>query len=301
MTRPPFVEANGACIPVLGLGTSPLHGETCSQAVQWALETGYRHIDTAANYGNEEDVGAGLKASGVAREEVFVTTKVWHTDLKPVDLWRSTEASLKRLGLSQVNLLLIHWPNSEVPLSETMSALNAVKRQGLTRHIGVSNFSVHLLDDAVRLSSEPLAVNQCGYHPYLDQSRIRAACQKHGMAFASYSPLGGGSVTEHPAVRTAASVLGKGAIVLNPFIRAIAFLTGRHALLKDPTIREIASAHGKTAAQVVLRWHVQQPATIAIPRSSSRQRIAENLDIFDFELSDEEMQRITSLTRLDGR
>jgi diketogulonate reductase-like aldo/keto reductase len=265
MTKAPLVEANGAHIPALGLGTWTLRGEACSEAVQWALEAGYRHIDTAAMYGNEEAVGAGLKASNVPRDQIFVTTKVWHSDLRPSELMRSAEASLQRLGLSQVDLLLIHWPNSDVPLNETVSALNEAKRQGLTRHIGVSNFSVRLLDEAVQHSSEPLVVNQCEYHPYLDQTHVRAACRKHGMAFTSYCPLGKGDLT------------------------------------KNPVIQALASAHGKTPGQVVLRWHVQQPSTVAIPKSGNQGRIAENLDIFDFELSADEMQQISGLARPDGR
>lgn len=265
MTTTPLVEANGARIPSLGLGTWTLRDSACSDAVQRALQAGYRHIDTAAMYSNEGAVGTGLKASGLARDEIFVTTKVWHSDLAPDDLRRSTEASLTRLGLSHVDLLLIHWPNSDIPLVETLTALNNMKRQGLTRHIGVSNFSARLVEEAVRLSREPLVVNQCEYHPYLDQRRVRNACQKHGLAFSSYCPLGKGE------------------------------------LMKDPAIQAIASMHAKTPAQVVLRWHVQQPATVAIPKSGNPGRIAENLDIFDFALSDEEMRRISELARADGR
>lgn len=265
MTATPLVEANGARIPSLGLGTWTLRDEACSEAVRWALEAGCRHIDTAAMYGNEEAVGAGIRASGLERDAFFLTTKVWHSDLAPNDLRRSAETSLRRLGMSQVDLLLIHWPNSDIPLGETVRALNAVKRQGLARHIGVSNFSPRLVEEAVRLSDEPLVVNQCEYHPYLDQSRVREACRKHGLAFTAYCPLGKGDLT------------------------------------KDPAIQAIASTHGKTPAQVVLRWHVQQPGTIAIPKSGNRSRIAENLEIFDFALSENEMQQMSNLARPDGR
>jgi diketogulonate reductase-like aldo/keto reductase len=293
MTPVPFVESNGARIPALGLGTWPLRDEVCSNAVQRALEVGYRHIDTAAMYGNEAAVRVGLKASGVPREEVFITTKVWRSNLKPDDLQQSAEASLQQLGLSFVDLLLIHGPNRNIPLADTMRALSATRRQGLARHIGLSNFAAPLLEKAVRLVGEPLVVNQCEYHPYLDQSRTRAVCRKHGIAFASYSPLGRGGLSEHRVIRAAVSALGKS--LMTPVIRAAALLLDSNALLVDPTIRAIASAYGKTAAQVVLRWHVQQPATIAIPRSRNQHHIAENLDIFDFELSDEEMQRISAL------
>jgi diketogulonate reductase-like aldo/keto reductase len=260
-----IVDANGARIPAIGLGTWRLTGEGCAQAVRWALQAGYRHIDTAAMYGNEDAVGEGLRASGLDRNDVFVTTKVWYTDLAPGDLERSAEASLKRLGLDQVDLLLIHWPNPEIPLAGTIKALGNTRRRGLARHIGVSNFSAKLVEQAVALANEPLAANQCEYHPYLNQDRIRAACTRHRLAFTSYCPLGKGDLT------------------------------------RDPVIRSIAQGHGKTPGQVVLRWHVQQPGTAAIPKSGNRERIAENFGIFDFALSQNEMRRISALARPDGR
>jgi diketogulonate reductase-like aldo/keto reductase len=260
-----IVDANGARVPAIGLGTWRLTGEGCAQAVRWALQAGYRHIDTAAMYGNEDAVGEGLRASGLDRNDVFVTTKVWYTDLAPGDLERSAEASLKRLGLDQVDLLLIHWPNPEIPLAGTIKALGKTRRRGLARHIGVSNFSAKLVEQAVALANEPLAANQCEYHPYLNQDRIRAACTRHRLAFTSYCPLGKGDLT------------------------------------RDPVIRSIAQGHGKTPGQVVLRWHVQQPGTAAIPKSGNRERIAENFGIFDFALSQNEMRRISALARPDGR
>jgi diketogulonate reductase-like aldo/keto reductase len=260
-----LVHANGASIPAIGLGTWQLRGEAGAQAVVWGLEAGYRHVDTAAMYENEEAVGEGLRASGLSREEVFVTTKVWPTDIGPGELQRSAEASLERLGLSYVDLLLIHWPNLEIPLRYSMAALADAKDRGLTRHIGVSNFSAKLLGEAVRLCPEPLVVNQCEYHPYLDQSRVRAACRKHGLAFTSYCPL------------------------------------GRGALSQEAVIADLAARHGRTPAQILLRWNVQQPGTVAIPKSGNKDRIIQNLDIFDFSLSDEEMARISGLARPDGR
>jgi diketogulonate reductase-like aldo/keto reductase len=265
MAEPIIVEANGARIPAIGLGTWQLRGEAASEAVRWGIEAGYRHIDTAAMYENEEAVGAGLRSSGLPRDQVFVTTKVWYTDIGPGALERSAEASLKRLRLDAVDLLLIHWPSGEIPLGDSMQALANARRRGLARHIGISNFSAKLVEQAVAACDEPLVANQCEYHPYLNQDRVRAACRRHGLAFTSYSPLGKGGLT------------------------------------RDPVIEVIAKGHGKTPAQVVLRWHVQQPSTAAIPKSGNRGRIAENVGVFDFALSDDEMHRISALARPDGR
>ncbi|MDJ1157243.1 aldo/keto reductase [Chelatococcus sp. SYSU_G07232] len=261
----PFVHANGAAIPAIGLGTWAARDEDCIQAVSWALEAGYRHIDTAAAYENEHAVGQALRASGLPRSDLFVTTKVWYTDIADGSLQKSAEASLRRLGLDHVDLLLIHWPNQAIPLRDSMRALCDAKRKGLTRHIGVSNFPVALLEEAVAVADEPLVANQCEYQPRLDQSKVLEACRRHGLAFTSYSPI------------------------------------GRGELLGEPAIRRIAEQHGRTPAQIVLRWHVQQPGVIAIPKSANRRRIAENIALFDFALSDEEMAAISSLARPDGR
>jgi diketogulonate reductase-like aldo/keto reductase len=265
MTQIPLVHANGAAIPALGLGTWTLSGDHCAEAVRWAIEAGYRHIDTAAMYGNEDAVGGGIRTGGVPRDEIFVTTKVWPDDLAPGDLERAAEASLRRLKLDQVDLLLIHWPNLAIPLPGTIEALCRTKRQGLARYVGVANFPVALLDQAVRLASEPLVTNQCEHHPYLDQGLVLSACRRHDLSLTSYCPI------------------------------------GRAAVFAEPIIRAIAKAHAKTPAQVVLRWHVQQPGVIAIPKSGDRDRIAENIAIFDFILDEDEMRRISSLARPDGR
>ena len=261
----PLVHANGAAIPAIGLGTWPMKGEEAARAVARALETGYRAVDTAAMYGNEDAVGEGLRAAGVPRADVFVTTKVWYTDLAPGALQRSAEASLKRLGLDQVDLLLIHWPSPDIPLEGSIAALCDAKRRGLARHVGVSNFPVALLDRAVSLATEPLVANQCEYHPHLDQTKLLAACRRHGLAFLSYAPIGKGAV------------------------------------LEDAAVRGVAARHGRTPAQVVLRWHVQQDGVAAIPKSANPQRIAENLDVFGFTLSDEDMRAVSGLALPDGR
>ena len=254
------IDANGARIPALGLGTWTLEGEGCANLVAHALEVGYRHLDTAAMYANEEAVGDGLRRSGVARDDVFVTTKVWWTDLGADDLRRSAETSLEKLGLDQVDLLLIHWPNPAVPLDETIAALNNARTDGLARHIGVSNFPTKLLAEAIALSDAPLVANQVEHHPYLDQSKVHAACREAGMAMTSYCPLARGG-----------------------------------DLFAERVIVEAAVKHGRTPGQIVLRWQVQQDGIVAIPRTTKRERLAENFSIFDFALTDAEMQAISSL------
>lgn len=188
-----FVEANGARIPAIGLGTWELGGRACGRVVEQALRLGYRHIDTAQVYDNEREVGDGLRGSGVRRDDIFLTTKVWTNHFAPHDLERSVKESLARMRLSSVDLLLLHWPNSHVPLEETLGALSHAKRMGLTRHIGVSNFTVALTEQAVALSPEPLVCNQVEYHPYLDQTKVRATCDQHGLALVAYSPIARGA------------------------------------------------------------------------------------------------------------
>jgi 2,5-diketo-D-gluconate reductase B len=259
-----FVEANGAKIPAIGLGTWELRGKICARLVEQALRLGYRHVDTAQVYENEREVGDGLRASGVRRDEVFVTTKVWTTHFAPNDLERSTKESLVKLRLPEVDLLLLHWPNSHVPLAETLGALAHVKKLGMARHIGVSNFTVALIEEAVAACPEPLVCDQVEFHPYLDQTKVREACARHGMALVAYSPIARGRIKS------------------------------------DETLAQIGQAHGKTTAQVCLRWLVQQHA-VAIPRTSKIERLSENIDIFDFELSGEEMQAISGMGSAKGR
>ncbi|MCG6858190.1 MAG: aldo/keto reductase [Salaquimonas sp.] len=255
------LNANGANMPAIGLGTWTLKGHQCTELVTTAIDAGYRHIDTAAMYDNEKEVGEGIRASGLPRDELFVTTKVWPSDIAAGDLQRTAEASLKRLGLDRVDLLLIHWPSKTVPLGESIAALNEVAARGMTRHIGVANFTTGLLDEAVALSERKLTCNQVEYHPYLNQDKVLASCRRHGMAFISYCPLGRGG-----------------------------------NLFGESAIREAAQAYGRTPAQIVLRWHVQQHGVGAIPRTSKPQRLKENLDVFDFALSADEMAAISRLT-----
>lgn len=258
------VEAKGARIPLIGLGTWDLRGRTCVRMVEQALRLGYRHVDTAEMYGNESEVGEGLRASGVKRAEVFVTTKVWPSNFAPRDLEKSAKQSLAKLRLSEVDLLLLHWPNPNIPLADTLGALCKVKQAGLARHIGVSNFTVALIEEAVRLSSEPLVCNQIEVHPFLDQSKVLAACRAHAMAVVAYSPIARGGAKN------------------------------------DRVLARIGKLYGKTAAQVCLRFLVQQEIVV-IPRTGRVERLMENFSIFDFELSPDEMTEITGLARRDGR
>jgi diketogulonate reductase-like aldo/keto reductase len=259
----PSIEANGARIPLIGLGTWDLRGRTCARIVEEALDLGYRHIDTAAMYGNEQDVGEGLRASGKPREQVFITTKVWSSNLRARDFERSTRDSLAKLKLPNVDLLLIHWPNASVPLKETIGALCKMKREGLARHIGVSNFDPALVDEAVKHSTEPLVNNQIECHPYFDQTRTIAASRRHGLSVTAYTPIARGRVKD------------------------------------DAALARIGRAHGKTAAQVCLRYLVQQDL-IVIPKTSRSERLKENLAIFDFALSPAEMREIAALASPRG-
>jgi 2,5-diketo-D-gluconate reductase B len=258
------IASHGARIPLIGLGTWDLRGKVCARMVEQAIRLGYRHIDTAAMYGNEAAVGEGLRASGVARDEVFITTKVWQSDLRARDFERSTKDSLAKLMLPNVDLLLIHWPNQSIPLKETIGALCKMKREGLARHIGVSNFTVQLIAEAAKLSTEPLVNNQIECHPYLDQSKVIAASRKAGVTVTAYSPIARGQV--------------KG----------------------DAVLERIGKAHGKTAAQVCLRYLVQHDV-IVIPRTSRSERLAENFAIFDFKLSAAEVKEIAALANPRGR
>ena len=250
--------------PAIGLGTWELRGRACARIVEQALRLGYRHIDTAQIYENEREVGEGVRASGVKRGEVFVTTKVWTNHFAPHDLERSAKESLVKLRMSEVDLLLLHWPNPQVPLAETLGALAHAKQMGLARHIGVSNFTVALLTEAVATCAEPLVCDQVEYHPYIDQTKVRQACAQHHIGLVAYSPIAKG------------------------------------AIKKDQTLKRIGWAHRKSPAQVCLRWLVQQNVS-AIPRTSRIERLSENLDIFDFTLSDDEMADIFALASASGR
>lgn len=252
------LNAHGAEMPVIGFGTMILPDRP-AELVTAAINAGYRHIDTARKYGTEERVGEGIRASGIPRDELFLTTKVTEENARESDFRRSVETSLRTLGMDYVDLLLIHWPQPKVPLAETLGALAKAKQDGLTRHIGVSNFTVSLLNEAVRLCSEPLVTNQIEYHAYLRQDKLLEACRRHGLIITAYCPV------------------------------------ARGELLDDPVVGAIAKEKGKTNAQVALRWLIQQPMIAAVPRALESAHIIENIDLFDFSLSDEEMERLGEL------
>jgi 2,5-diketo-D-gluconate reductase B len=262
------IEANGAKIPAIGLGTMTLKDAVCVEAVKAALRLGYRHIDTAERYGNETEVGEGLhqglRAAGLAREDVFVTTKVYQDKLAAADFERSFDDSLKKLRLPWVDLLLIHWPNPKVPLAETIGVLCKAKREGRAKHVGVANFTTALLAEATKLASEPLVTNQIEVHPFLDQSKVLAACRRYGLSVTAYCPLARGKVPG------------------------------------NEVIERLAKAHGKTSSQIALRYLVQQ-GIIPIPRTATPDHLAANLAVFDFALSDGEMAELGKLKRSDGR
>ncbi|WP_125256619.1 aldo/keto reductase [Brevundimonas fluminis] len=267
MTDQPTVTVDGHAIPLLGFGTWNLTPEDARRMVREALRIGYRHIDTAWIYENEAAVGQGLQDAideGVAtRDEIWLTTKIWVAHFERDDLLRQAEESAAALGTTP-DLLLLHWPKPQPAWEETLGALNEAKARGLTRTIGLSNFPSSEWRRAQSLSEARLVTNQVEYHPYLKLSRLLETAKALGSSITAWSPLAQGKVAQ------------------------------------DSTLIEIGRAHGKTAAQVTLRWLIQQ-GVIAIPRTTKESRAAESFDVFDFALSDEEMDRIHALARPDGR
>ena len=255
-----YQTIKGEKVPSLGLGTYRLTGEACMRAVERALSIGYRHVDTAQMYGNEAEVGQGIKASGVDREEVFITTKIWPSEFGRDRVIRTTRESLRKLGTDHVDLLLMHWPpNGNTPLGETLGAMRELQEEGGVRRIGVSNFSTALVEEAAEHAE--IFCNQVEYHPYRDQSEVLDQALMMDYLLTAYRPLSRGGAGD------------------------------------DATLGKIGEAHGKTAAQVALRWLIQQEKVSAIPKASSEDHLEANLDVFDFELSEEEMDRISGLRR----
>lgn len=256
----PTIRVRDLALPALGLGTYRLTPEETEVSVAAALEAGYRHIDTAQMYRNEDAVGRALRASGVARDEVVLTTKITPENCAPADVHRSIGESLDRLGVDQVDLLLIHWPAPHVaPVEDTIEALAQVQERGLARHIGVSNFPAPLLRRAFEIAPT-IVTNQVEHHPYLSVHAIRDVLAEHGAFVTAYCPL------------------------------------ARGRLLDDPVLAEIAAEVGATTAQVSLRWLIDQGDTAVIPSSRLPERIRSNMQL-DIELSDEQRQRIDALER----
>lgn len=260
-----FVEAHRTRIPALGFGTFRMSDREAEEGVRDALEIGYRHVDTAQIYENEAGVGRGIAASSIPREEIFLTTKVWPNRFAASAFVASVEESLRRLRTDYVDLLLLHWPKFDVPMEETVEVLNRVADAGRTRHVGVSNFTTDLLARARAISDAPLLTNQVEYHPYLSQAPVLDAVRAAGMTLTAYSPLAKGRTAE------------------------------------DPALIEIGERYGKSGAQVALRWLLQQEAVIAIPKAASSDHRRANFEVFDFELTEEEMEAVHRLARPDGR
>jgi diketogulonate reductase-like aldo/keto reductase len=260
----PVLEAHGARIPQIGLGTMTLKDNVCVQAVKDALQLGYRHLDTAAFYGNEKENGEGLRASGVKRADVFICTKVRQGDLLPDDFARVVDLSLANLQLPYVDLLLIHWNNPEIPFKLSVGALCKAKRDGKTKHVGVANFTSTMLDEAWAVTSEPLVYNQIEVHPFINQDKVIDACKKHGMAVVAFCPIARGKV---PGAET---------------------------------LERIGKAHDKSSAQVSLRYLVQR-GLCAIPRTATPAHLQANLDVFDFNLSGAEMAELNKLNASNMR
>ncbi|HOJ51785.1 MAG TPA: aldo/keto reductase [Syntrophales bacterium] len=243
-------------MPIIGLGTFLSEpGEKTRNAVRWALEAGYRHVDTARIYGNEKDVGEGIKESGIPRQEVFITTKVWNDDQGYDSTLKACEESLKRLGVDYIDLYLIHWPVPEKRL-ETWKALIRLREEGLVRAIGVSNFMVRHLEELMARSDVPPAVNQVEISPFIQRKALVEYCRKQGIVVEAYSTL------------------------------------SRGQRLGDPRLLAMAGKYGKTPAQIALRWAIQE-GIVVIPKSVHRERILENAAIFDFELTEEDRKEIS--------
>ena len=257
----PAIGRDNGSMPVIGLGTWENDGVVGRRAVREAVDLGYRHIDTAQMYENEEEVGQAIKESEGARESLFVTTKLAPGNLKANDVKKSTGRSLDKLRADYVDLLLIHWPDDSVPLEETLGAMAELRNEGKVKHIGVSNFPVAKLKEAMEATDVPIFCNQVEYHPYLGQDAVLSFCRDNDIAVVAYSPL------------------------------------ARSRAIEDKRLAEVGSRYDKTAAQVALRWLVQQPGVAAIPKGTKKNHLEDNIDIFDFELSDDDMSLIDSLEK----
>ncbi|WP_351119010.1 aldo/keto reductase [Psychrobacter sp. SMN/5/1215-MNA-CIBAN-0208] len=259
--------AGQANIPVLGLGTWQSTGQDCVDVVSQGLKMGYEHIDTAQAYDNEKEVGQGIKQSGVVRDKFFLTTKIFPDDMKfePEKLVAAAKRSLENIDTDYVDLLLLHWPDDRVPLSETIPALCELQKQGLTRNIGVSNFNIANIIEAKKYADVPIVVNQVEFHPFIKQNTLQTFLNNHHILLEAYSPLARGDVFD------------------------------------NEVIKEIAEKHGVTPAQISLAWILSDKHRIAIPKTSNPEHLQGNLDAINVQLSADELERIGSLARSDGR
>ncbi|WP_299817723.1 aldo/keto reductase [uncultured Pontibacter sp.] len=254
------IKIKGASIPAIGLGTFQLEDSIAFKITQAAIAAGYRHVDTAQMYKNEEGVGRGIKAADVPREEIFLTTKVWRDNLAKKDFLPSVEQSLKNLNTDYVDLLLIHWPNANVPVAAYMEELMKAQEKGYAKYIGVSNHPTALLDEVLATGAD-IITNQVEYHPLINQQKLYTYLQQHNITLTAYSPIAQGKV------------------------------------LGNPVLKSIANKYGKNEIQVTLRWMMQQDNVLAIPRTSKPERLASNIDVFDFELTQEEVNQIDQLNK----
>ncbi len=258
------ISLRGFNVPLLGFGTWQLSGKEAVQSVDFAIQNGYTHIDTAQIYENEAEVGDGIKQSGVARDKIFLTTKVWRGEFSGGTVLESVDESLRKLKTDYVDMLLVHWPFPETPVAKLVEGVMQVQDAGKAKLIGVSNFTVKQMEEALKISGRRVCNNQVEYHPYLSQKPVLEFVQKNNMMLTAYSPVARGKV------------------------------------IQDATLKEIGLKHGKNAGQVALRWLMQQDVA-AIPKSATPDNIKSNIDIFDFELSADDMKKIHALARSDGR
>lgn len=261
-TSIPAAPLTNGAIPMIGFGTWPMKGEECQRAVSQALEVGYRHIDTAVGYGNHDAVAAAIQESGVDRAEIFITTKIGHNNLQHDAILAGCAKALEELQTNYIDLCLIHWPNPDIPLADSLPAFRKLLDEGKIRNFGVSNFTAERLQEALNLNVLPISANQVEYHPYLNDKPLHAFCTQHNIVLTAYSPLALGKVHD------------------------------------DALLQEIGKRHGKSPSQVTLRWLLQR-GIVSIPKASSLAHIESNFAIFDFSLTPEEFEQIDNIDRWD--
>lgn len=259
------ISLQGHTMPSLGFGTWKLTGDECVRSIDFAIQNGYTHIDTAQIYENEADVGEGIQRSGISRDKIFLTTKVWRTPFANGTVAASIDESLKKLKTDYVDMLLVHWPFPETPIAKMVEGVMEAQQSGKAKLIGVSNFTVAQMEEALKISGGKVCNNQVEYHPFLSQKPVLDFTQKHGMVLTAYSPVARGKA------------------------------------VKDVILKEIGMKYGKNAGQVALRWLIQQNNVAAIPKSATPENIKANINIFDFDLSVDDMQKIHAMGSAEGR